>query len=144
MRVPRHRDRESATFSMTPMIDVVFLLIIFYLATYQVKKNDRPPDIELPRSTQGLLAAGVLDTPRLEINVSADGTLRAGTHPLPLDEVPDLFAAAVARHGTQLDVVILADRRTPYRYVQPVMLACSRQGQRDVKLAVIAPSGEDP
>jgi biopolymer transport protein ExbD len=51
------------------------------------------------------------------------------------------MAAAVQRHGAQLDVILLADRRTAYRYVQPVMLACSQEGQRDVKLAVRAPPG---
>ena len=53
MRVPSNLSRGSVGFNMTPMIDVVFLLIIFFLVSSHLARQEVQLDLDLPPATSG-------------------------------------------------------------------------------------------
>ena len=109
---------------MTPMIDVVFLLIIFFLVSSHLARQESQMDLELP-----VAAAGEEDTnqdvPRLTINVKADGTLWLAGRPIAANQLTTRFAAAQAKEGENIEVRIRGSRSAPYSAVEPIMLACT-------------------
>ena len=78
MRFPNFAFRGSATFNMTPMIDVVFLLIIFFLVSSHLAKQEAQMELPLPVAESGEQPPDAASR-RLTINVLQDGsTLLAG------------------------------------------------------------------
>src|SRR4029079_420175 len=103
MRVPNRIITTDVGFNMTPMIDVVFQLIIFFLVSSHLAKQERDMPLPLPRA-KSAAAARVDKRPRLTVNVLAEGTLLVGNHPLTADELVNLLRDRRAAHGEDLEV----------------------------------------
>ena len=80
MRIPSHLRSGALGFNMTPMIDVVFLLIIFFLVSSHLAKQEVQMQLPLPTAESGNQRVED-DVPRLTVNVLSDGTLMlSGRH----------------------------------------------------------------
>ena len=79
MRIPRREVSRDVGFNMTPMIDVVFQLIIFFLLSSHLAKQETQLPLPLPTAGSGQ-AEQDSDRPRLTVNVLADGTLLVAGH----------------------------------------------------------------
>ena len=142
------RDRSSQpepiAANMTPMIDVVFLLIVFFVLVSQIVEVENV-DLDLPRPEA---AASELpgEQSRVVINVipGAGGDAigyRMSNHRYMADtaglESLARSLAAKYRENPALGVNLRADRRTDYRWVEPVFQAVSAaarlSGRADVK-----------
>ncbi|MGL4464971.1 MAG: ExbD/TolR family protein [Planctomycetia bacterium] len=136
MRRPKYPSSLNGSVNMTPMIDVIFLLIIFFLCVSQNQKAEIAETVELPSAKAGT-AEAVEPTPprRLILTVLPDGRLRSGGRTIPTAELADLLKrekelarAAPAKVAKPLEVWIRADRATPYRFVEPVLRNCAAAG----------------
>jgi biopolymer transport protein ExbD len=123
---------------MTPMIDVVFLLIIFFLVSSHLAKQEAQMPLPLPTAVSGDQSAEQTPT-RVTINVRADGTLVLSGRRVVKEQLQQRLSERLDEAGPQLQVRIRADRRVPYQYVEPIMLACARAGIWDVSFAVYRP-----
>ena len=78
-RPPRAGRRSAPLLDMTPMIDVVFLLLIFFLITTTfIKRDESMVSVNLP--TGSSQASGASDNERLTIYVTDDGTYTLGLY----------------------------------------------------------------
>ncbi len=135
MRIPRRAIATDAGINMTPMIDVVFQLIIFFLVTSHFAKQEAHLPLPLPAADSSQAAASD-DQPRLVINVTADGTLLFSGRSLTAAELQQRLAERIAELGKDIEVRIRADRGVPYRHIEPVLLSCTRVGIWNVNYAV--------
>lgn len=135
MRIPSRAVSGEVGFNMTPMIDVVFQLIIFFLLSSHLAKQETQLALPLPAAESGRPPAAD-ERPRLTVNVLADGTLLVANRLIAADELTRLLAERKAAHGDALEVRIRGDRSVPYSRVEPVMLACTRAGIWNVAYAV--------
>ncbi len=140
MRLPTSIRRRAIGINMTPMIDVVFLLIIFFLVSSHLARQETQLELELPRAASGQEPAEV-HRPRVTVNVTADGTLLLGSTPLEPDELQVRLQHERQRAGDELEVRIRGDRGVPYQFVEPVLLAAARAGVWNVSIAVIRNDG---
>ncbi|MEQ8786637.1 MAG: biopolymer transporter ExbD [Pirellulaceae bacterium] len=124
-------------FNMTPMIDVVFLLIIFFLVSSHLAKQEAQMKLDLPDVAEIDDAADDASAERVIVNVQADGELYLAGHRVTPDEVQRRLSERVRTSGRDLEVRIRSDRRAPYGQVEPIMLACARSGIWNVTFAVI-------
>ena len=148
MRAPTHGHRGDEGFNMTPMIDIVFLLIIFFVVTMQIKEYETPPqDVDLPVASTGepmleedvrrvvvtVMPAEVEGLPE-RIVVAGDTVSKQR-----LREIIDFEASAArtARGGQKLEVRVRCDRRVPYRLVEPILVICASQNVWKVTFAVM-------
>ena len=95
MKVPRASDRTSASANMTPMIDVVFLLIIFFLVSSHLAKQEARLPMDLP-----IAGTHRIDDPqakRLTINVVEDGSLQVGGASVAIDRLRELLVEHYAK-----------------------------------------------
>ena len=110
--------------NMTPMIDVVFLLLIYFMAAMQARSVSRE-DVELPP------LAGSQDQTEssLTINVMQDGKIIVNGNPLNLPQLASLVGEELARvenDPSRLNVVVRADRRGRAEPVNRIVSALER------------------
>ncbi len=131
MNFRRHR-RERIELGLTPLIDVVFLLLIFFMVTTTFQR-EAALKIELPR------AQGVQEPRRqvLEVVVDAEGRYYIDHHELINTRIETLKKAMrrALRPDTRPVVVIAADRRTPHQAVIRVLDAARQLGLNHVSFA---------
>jgi len=116
----------ASTLSLTPLIDVVFLLLIFFLVTSEFEEEERRLDIVLPTASS---AVPMTSKPReIVVDIDTDGTLYLHGQATPLDELQRLMTVAVSKNPTNQSVVIRADHRTSFQPVVSVMDLCNQTG----------------
>lgn len=135
MRIPARTITTDVGFNMTPMIDVVFQLIIFFLLSSHLAKQEKELPLPLPAAKSATVTPAD-NRPRLTVNVLAEGTFLVGSRPLVADDLVNLLRERRAVHGDDLEVRIRADRRVLYSRVEPVLLACASAGIWNVAYAV--------
>jgi biopolymer transport protein ExbD len=138
MRIPMHLSTGTVGFNMTPMIDVVFQLIIFFLVTSHLVKREAQMELPLPTAVSGQ-EMSEQDVPRLTINVLTDGTLFLAGHRVSDRDLSIRLRERLQDAGPGLQVRIRSDRDAPYRVVEPILLACARAGIWDVSFNVYRP-----
>ncbi|WP_197455053.1 ExbD/TolR family protein [Stieleria varia] len=138
MRVPTHQRGRFTGANMTPMIDVVFLLIIFFLVSSHMarQENHLPVDLPVAASHQ------VLDpeSTSLTITVGDDSQWRLGGEVVLESQIRQAMADALARDGAAAAVRIRTDSIVPYRQVEPILRAAAQIGVFDVSIAVQDPA----
>ena len=137
MKTPRREPSRGVGFDMTPMIDIVFQLIIFFLVSSHLAKQESQTELPLPLAASGEKHAE--DAPRLTINLHADGSLTLGSAAITIPELCERLAAKRAALGDALEVRIRGDRHVAYRAVSPLLLACAKAGIWNVSFAVYRP-----
>src|SRR4029079_1035264 len=105
MRIPSRAVTSDVGFNMTPMIDVVFQLIIFFLLSSHLAKQQQQLPLPLPAVKSGVVEAAEA-CPRLTVNVLADGTLLVANRPIQAEELAGLLRERRAAHGEELEVRI--------------------------------------
>ena len=144
MRVPNNLSRGGLGFNMTPMIDVVFLLIIFFLVSSHMARQEVQLELNLPKAASGRQPDEEQSVRRVVVNILTenenDRRIMVGGHLLGPREFGQMIGFERARTTDPLEVRIRCDRNVAYREVEPVMLACARAGVWNVTFAVV-PSG---
>ncbi|MBN1589385.1 MAG: biopolymer transporter ExbD [Pirellulales bacterium] len=142
MRLPNHSSGGRLGFNMTPMIDVVFLLIIFFLVSSHLAQQEVQLELDLPTAASGRRAEAEGKARRIVVNVLPktrdERRIMVGGRLFDSDELGRLIRFERERTEGALEVRIRSDRRVPYRDIEPVMLACARSGVWDVTFAVVA------
>ena len=83
------REHEEPTLNLTPMIDVVFLLIIFFMVGARFTELEREFNINLPTVSE---ARPLTDPPdRIEVNVFRNGRIKVAGQFLTIDELRTRF-----------------------------------------------------
>ena len=134
MRLPT-RQSTMPGMNMTPMIDVVFQLIIFFLLASHLVRHDVQLELALPTAETGDRLAED-EVPRVTINVLQGGQINLGGETVDAAELTTKLGIERARLGADVEVRVRSDRTTAYRNVEPILLACSRAGVWNVTFAV--------
>jgi biopolymer transport protein ExbD len=123
---------------MTPMIDVTFQLIIFFLVSSRMAQQETQVEVALPSATSGV---DQLDDAvrKVTVNVTREGEwLVAGR---TLDETGlGEFLAQEQIKTEQLEVRIRCDREVDYGRVKPILRQCLKVDVWKVTFAVVDPA----
>jgi biopolymer transport protein ExbD len=136
MRIPSHTTDSGVGFNMTPMIDVVFQLIIFFLLSSHLARQETRYALPLPAAESGR-SDPADERARLTINVLADGTAMFAGRATPAGELVRQLTERRNVHGDDLEVRIRSDRTVEYSRIEPILLACARAGIWNVSFAVL-------
>lgn len=135
MRTPISRRRSAIAFNMTPMIDISFLLIIFFIVSSHLAQQEVQLELDLPNAASGAEAAEDVER-RLVVNLLPDGSIMAAGRAVRLPELAELIGDERRRAGPDVEVRIRGDRTAPYRQVAPILVACTKAGVWRVTFAV--------
>lgn len=134
MRLSKRAHRGGLEINMTPMIDVTFLLLIFFMTVNQVSKANRA-EVQLPP------AKGSQDQSEgsLVINVDVTGAIEVSGNTISLAQLVTLVNAELARvddEPSRVKVVLRADRRGTCRTANEVVKLLERLDVRSVRISV--------
>lgn len=120
--------------NLTPMIDVVFLLIIFFMvgARFTEEANDQKFEIELPTAAPVQIMSRTPDA--LVVVVARNGTITMRKKELSPEQLLQELTAAKAAYADQT-VLIRGDGDGNYQAVIDVMNACHQAGIKKFSLA---------
>jgi len=111
---------------MTPMIDVVFQLIIFFIVTIQMEKAYNE-EIELEHSKFGPAIEGEQDPRTMIIEVNRRGWISIHNAQLTRRKLQQIMQSRFNRYGS-FPVLIRGDRRTRHEDIRAVMDICTGIG----------------
>jgi biopolymer transport protein ExbD len=130
MKIPRSMTANSGgsvSFNMTPLIDMVFLLIIFFLvASFYVQRGENQP-IELPAAFSAETQNNSQDQ-KLFITVTKEGLYWIGGNQLDLELVDIQIAEFKQRNQhllTSNSVIIRGDTHTDFKHIKPLIRICA-------------------
>ncbi|MEE2657857.1 MAG: biopolymer transporter ExbD [Candidatus Latescibacterota bacterium] len=129
--MPRLRSvhEEDDGMDMTPLIDCVFLLLIFFMVT-TVFKQPYSLQVKLPEATQ----AQVVEEKKLVASITADGRMEINRHPVTLANLEQVLLRE--KEGTRsLTLVVRTDRETKHRHLLDLFEVAKRVGIEKIPLA---------
>ena len=131
----RRKSRPTVDLNVTSMVDVLFLLLIFFTLTSTFKRAGEL-DLNLPRSTTaGAGGAGAEAEHPLDLVLTEKGTLLLDGSPISFDALPPrLLAAREAKPDRQ--VLIEAEKEVPHEQVVRLLDAVRTAGFTGVGIGV--------
>jgi biopolymer transport protein ExbD len=148
----RHRgeDEKGEALNITPMIDVVFLLLIFFIATMQLPDPEDEMRAYLPRQEPQQQGAGDQVEPEERDVIAHTIRLEPGRILVDNNEVEGWGALGEWLDSLRLiqtqtedvthEIVLASAAATPYRHVIRALQMCANYGFKDVNFGV--PPGE--
>jgi len=137
----RRQRLEEVSVNLTPLIDVVFLLLIFFMVSTTFTKETHL-SIDLPEA-QGEASADATEQIEILINESGDYTINSRA--LVDTKLATLKAAIrqVSAGDTSLPMVITADAQTPHEAVVRAMDAAGQMGFVHLSITTMQPRDPD-
>jgi biopolymer transport protein ExbD len=111
--------------NLTPMLDVIFQLLIFFMVATTFQKDEREIEVELPRASTGNEVT--TDSEEVIIHVRRDGSLILHGEEVNSDELARQLSATAERNP-ETPVMIRGDRLVHHEDVVGVMDACGLAG----------------
>lgn len=126
---------EMPALNMTPMIDVVLVLIIFFMVGTKFSEMEQQIALEVPKvQDKGALS----DAPAERVvNVFRDGQVTLDSQTISLDELTSTLSRLRGQYP-QLGVVVRGDGETNYQKVAEVFNACRQAGVTQLGMSVRA------
>ena len=123
----KKRNVEGCEMNMTPMIDVVFQLIIFFVVTLKMTEEINP-DIVVEDGKHGeIITADNQPTQTVTIEVSRRGRVSISNATLSMNMLENIIRSRYNKFGS-FPVMVRADYRTRHEDVKRVMDVCTRNG----------------
>ena len=126
MAVQLKRTSAVGSLSITPLIDVVFLLLIFFLVASRFSEEERQLDLNLPSVSEALPATAQPD--ELVVNITADGKFFIDGAFRQVEQVEQILRRAQANNPLTQTVVIRADKKTDWEHVTTAINLCKKVG----------------
>ncbi|WP_110969357.1 ExbD/TolR family protein [Pseudomonas huaxiensis] len=133
----RRKQRENVDINLASLIDVVFILLLFFVVTTTFTRETQLR-VELPEAASG---APVPDSEQklVEISISAEGVYSVNNHLLPKSDLATLTEALQKEAGgdTKLPLAISADGKTPHQAVVTAMDAAGKLGFSHLRMTTV-------
>ena len=121
------KSQENPALDMTPMIDVVFELIIFFVVTL-TQANAKDETVRLEDGKHGIeLTPDELPPTHLIVDVARNGRISMGDREITPAEIGKRVKERMRKYG-EFPVMIRADYRAKHKAVAEVMNACTQNG----------------
>lgn len=124
---------ELPQLNLTSMIDVVFLLIIFFMVAAKFSDDERQLDVRVPQVSS---PSALTPPPQArEVAVQADGVLELDGQPATPAELTSRLAAALGEYP-DLKVIIRGDAEAAFQHVAEALAACQEAGVAELAISV--------
>ncbi len=135
MKFPR-KPREPVDINLAPLIDVVFILLLFFVVTTTFTRETQLK-VDLPEAVSGT-PPEVTKTP-LEILVGVDGSFALNGKSLSKNDLASLMEALRLESGgdQSLPVMLSADGKAPHQAVVTAMDAASKLGFAHLRITTV-------
>ena len=112
---------EAAGFQIAPMVDIVFLLLIFFLVTWNFARHETELDVKVPTAKEGKESRRSVG--EVIINVKNDGSIVINRKTVSAEELGGTLRKISELYPDQA-VVLRGDQSADYRYIVAVLDIC--------------------
>ena len=130
---------EEPTLNLTPMIDIVFLLIIFFMVGTKFTEIEQEMEVSIPEVAGG--ATVVTETQQCVIAVFHDGRVSVDDDVMEIHALEQNLNQRLSG-GAELHVIIRGDAEGAFQNIANVLSACRRAGVNDLGISVRMASRE--
>ena len=130
------RQPEPAGMQLAPMIDIVFLLLIFFIVTWQFSRSETELSVSVPTAEEG--ADPERQKGEIIINVLGDNSIRVEGSTVDLTQLHEKLAA-IARQFENQPVRIRGDGKVAYQRIVEVIDTCQKAGIWNISFATQRP-----
>ncbi len=132
--------KKDLTVNITPLIDVVFLLLIFFMVSTSFTRETQI-ELELPKATGEQLE---IKPNVVEISIDAEGNYYVNKKPLINTQIDTLRRAIskISEGNSTLPMIISADAKAPYQSVVAAMDAAGQEGFSNLQMATRRPTND--
>lgn len=117
---------------LAPLVDVLLLLLIFFLMTWNAARNENELDVKVPKASAAKEKMAPIGD--VIVNVKADGNVVVNRRSLGASELAELLKSLVQLNSDQA-VVIRGDEAGAYKNIVNVLNICSEAGVTNVAFA---------
>jgi len=137
----RKRTGEELTIDLTSLIDVVFILLLFFMVSTTF---ERPAAMKVTLPEASAQAELADPAKRLELVIDKEGKMYLNDQELVDDRQETLIAAFTQEVGDnrKVPLVLRADRETPHHFVVTAMDVAAQLGFTDLSIATDRSSGK--
>lgn len=134
MRIQDELDLAEPEFSMAPLIDIVFQLLIFFMVATTYQKSERQLEIDLPTAETG---ARTREIPlEIVVDIQRDGRVFVAGRETQREALVEALAAASGGHD-ETPVTVRGDRATTHEVVVNVLDACGMAGLSNLSIGTL-------
>ena len=117
---------------LAPLVDVLLLLLIFFLLTWNAARNENELDVKVPKASAAKEKSAPIGD--VVVNVKADGNVVVNRRTLSPAELTELLKGLVQLNSEQA-VVIRGDETGAYKNIIGVLNICTEAGITNVAFA---------
>ena len=129
----RHQFEDIPSLNLTSLIDVLLVLIIFFVVGTKFIEAERQIELKLPQvKGPGAMTAA---PEKKVVNVYRDGEITLDRKPVSLDELTTRLTAAHGQYKA-LGVIVRGDGAATFQAVASVLNACKQSGIADLAVSV--------
>ena len=132
MNLRSHAPLHHPGIQLAPLVDVLLLLLIFFLLTWNAARNENELDVKVPKASAAKEKTSPIGD--VVVNVKADGNVVVNRRTLSAAELSELLKSLVQLNAEQA-VVIRGDEAGAYRNVVGVLNICSEAEITNVAFA---------
>ena len=126
MAVQIKKGSAIGSLTITPLIDVVFLLLIFFLVASRFSEEERQLDLNLPSVSEAMSVTSPIN--EIVVNIDAQGRFFIDGAFRQLEQVEEILQRARNNNPLSQSVVIRADKATDWDHVATAMNLCKKVG----------------
>lgn len=123
---------EEPVINLTSMLDLMLLLIIFFMLATHFREEERQYEIQLPTVADATALTGQPD--EVVVNVDAGGVVTVRSEKMSLGDLEAAMRQAHDKFAGQ-GVIIRGDGSGQYQHIMDAMAACRRAGIKNLSLA---------
>lgn len=139
MKFRNYQPSQASGLPLAPMIDIVFLLLIFFIVTWNYARFETVLDISVPAAEEGESRARPIG--EIVVNVRADGEIIINNQVFTEEELLTRLQGIVEFYRDQA-VILRGDRATPYEDMINVLDICQKAGIWNIAFATTRPDEE--
>lgn len=117
---------------LAPLVDVLLLLLIFFLLTWNAARNENELDVKVPKASAAKESSMPLGP--VVVNVKSDGSLVINRRTMTSPELSELLKGMVQLNAEQ-SVVIRGDEAGAYKNIVDVLNICTQVGITNIAFA---------
>jgi biopolymer transport protein ExbD len=130
--IVRRRHSEDIGFQIAPMIDITWILIIFFMVTMHLAENEFAVDVDLPVASAAEIPPDM--NGRVIVNIDQSGNYFVGNQPMTLAQLTAHLKMRLIEYPP-LKVYLRADSGIPARKTKEFYRTCAEAGAIEVILA---------
>jgi len=132
MRFRDHSQTAKAEIMLAPLIDVVFILLMFFVVTWNFARQEAEVDISVPKAETA--EANAPQPGEIVINVMKNGDIRVNHTTLTRDELLERLKRISAIYPNQ-PIILRGDNETSFVHIMTVLDTCQKAGIWNVAFA---------